>query len=149
MPLTPGLKEAAGRPVWLFDASEAPWVRPLDVSGSKDAHIRERVMPNYVTDGPWLHRLSTGTLLMLWSSFGEQGYALGVARSACGIMGPWTQEPQPLFAQDGGHGMLFTCPDGARRLSVHQPNHPPHERPHFIPVCEQDGTLEISKEVSL
>lgn len=147
LPLTPDLKAAAGRPVWLFDASEAPWVRPLKVSDSKDAWIRERAMPSYVTDGPWLHRLRTGTLLMLWSSFGEQGYALGVARSARGITGPWTQDAQPLFAKDGGHGMLFTAPDGTLQLSLHQPNQSPHERPRFIPVVEQNETIELRKQV--
>jgi arabinan endo-1,5-alpha-L-arabinosidase len=145
LPLTPDLKAAAGRPVWLFDASEAPWVRPLDVTDSKDVSIRERVMPSYVTDGPWLHRLSTGTLLMLWSSFGEQGYALGIARSAGGIAGPWAQDAPPLFAQDGGHGMLFTGPDGGLRLSLHQPNQSPRERPHFFPVREQDETLILTR----
>lgn len=147
MPLRSDLSAAAGRPVWLFDASEAPWVRPLDVSKSEEAWIRERAMPSFVTDGPWLHRLASGALLMLWSSFGEQGYALGVARSASGsVTGPWTQDPQPLFARDGGHGMLFAAPDGTLRLSLHQPNRSPLERPQFIPVVECHDALKTADE---
>ncbi len=144
MRLAPDLRAAAGRPVWLFDASEAAWVRPLDLSGSTDAGHRGRTMPSYVTDGPWLHRLGDGTLLMLWSSFGERGYTLGIARSASGsVAGPWTQDGEPLWADDGGHAMIFRGLDGAPMLALHSPNRGGEERPVFRRVEEAGGTLRI------
>ena len=104
MRLTADLKEAVGRPVFLFNASEAPWVRESDWP-EKDAKYQ---FPTYVTDGPFLHRLSDGTLIMLWSSLGSEGYAMGVSRSESGqILGPWHQDSEPIWAEDGGHGMIF------------------------------------------
>lgn len=141
MRLTPDLKAAADRPVWLFDASEAPWVRAMDLSKSE---FKDRKLPNYVTDGPWLHRLTGGGLLMLWSSFGDHGYALGCARSASGsVTGPWAQDEEPLWSADGGHAMLFRDFRGALRLAMHCPNCGPHERPVFLAVVEEGQALRI------
>jgi hypothetical protein len=109
MPLSADLKQAAGRPVFLFNASEGPWVRQM---GWPDASAPYR-FPTYVTDGPFLHRLGKGTLAMLWSSRGVSGYAMGVALSESGqITGPWRQQAEPLWAQDGGHGMIFRTFEG-------------------------------------
>ncbi len=38
----------------------------------------------YVTDGCYLYRTGKGKLLMIWSSFGKDGYAIGIAESATG-----------------------------------------------------------------
>jgi hypothetical protein len=134
MPMSDDLRKPAGRPVWLFDASEAPWARPFRQAG-EDPSIR---FPCYVTDGPFLYRDSENGLRMLWSSFGDKGYAQGVARSESGsIAGPWTQDDKPIFEEDGGHGMLFTSPGGAPMLSLHQPNLPPNERPVFLPFSDR------------
>lgn len=62
------LSGPAGKPVTLFKASEAPWVR---------SHVPGEKL--YVTDGPFLLRNSRGELLMLWSSFTDEGYAIGLA----------------------------------------------------------------------
>ncbi len=121
--LAPDLSRAASAPELLFHASDAPWV--LGLEGQQD----------YVTDGPFLHTAGTGELLMLWSSFSQTGYTLGVARSAAGgILGPWAQDREPLYRDDGGHGMLFTTFDGQLMLAVHKPNLSPQERPIFVPV---------------
>ncbi|MBN1346353.1 MAG: family 43 glycosylhydrolase [Phycisphaerae bacterium] len=133
MPLRDDLKKASGSPILLFHASEAPWVVEVGVKP------RGRV-----TDGPFLHRTSDGTLLMLWSSGGKRGYATGVARSESGtIRGPWRQESQPLYADDGGHGMIFHKHDGALMLALHQPNKKPDERPRLFRLQEKDGRLVI------
>lgn len=124
--LTDGLKYPLGKPMVLFRASEAPWANRGET---------------YVTDGPFLHLTENGTLLMLWSSFGKGGYTQSVARSESGkIMGPWRQEPEPLFAEDGGHGMLFRTFAGNLMLVLHSPNHGA-TRARFIPVVERNGTL--------
>lgn len=98
-----------------------------------------------VTDGPFLHRMSDGTLLMLWSSFGKGGYKLAVARSESGqITGPWKHESKPIYENDGGHGMIFRTFEGKLVLVLHQPNHGPDERPRLFTVQEKGHTLIIS-----
>ncbi len=143
MRLAPDLKRPAGRPVFLFNASEAPWVlRP-----GWPAKDSPRGFPDYITDGPFLHRLGNGTLLMLWSSRGAQGYAMGVARSETGLVtGPWTQEPEALWAADGGHGMIFRTFDGRLMLTLHRPNRTPAERPVFIEIEETAASVRARRQ---
>ncbi|WP_321166135.1 glycoside hydrolase family 43 protein [Bacillus sp. FJAT-28004] len=132
IPLTADLKEAAGEPIILFSASEAPWAIPFG-----DDHN------NYITDGPYLYLNQAGELLMLWSSGSKNGYAIGIARSVSGkIEGPWTQYTETLFPQDGGHGMLFRSLEGQLMLAMHTPNHEPDERAVFIEIEEKNGTLQ-------
>jgi len=135
--LDPDLRSAAGTPVFLFNASDAPWSRPL--TGRKFSRF---TFPVYVTDGPSLLRLSGGGLVMLWSSFGATGYAMGLAHSASGLItGPWEQEPEELSIVDGGHGMFARLLDDRLVLLFHQPNDTPHERAVIRPVSESDRTV--------
>lgn len=127
-PLSRDLRRAVSDPVTLFAASAAPWTRPFNDRGDR------------VTDGPFLFRSSAGALLMLWSSMGRAGYAIGVARSLTGgILGPWEQEAEPLFGEDGGHGMVFRTFDGRLMLTLHAPNITPNERPRFYAIEETAG----------
>jgi hypothetical protein len=138
--LTPDLKEAVERPIFLFNASEARWVKE---SGwpEKDAKFR---FPTYVTDGPFLHRLSDGTLIMLWSSLGAKGYAMGVSWSESGhISGPWRQVHEPIWAEDGGHGMIFKTLEGQLMLTFHSPNKTPNERAVFVEIEEKAGGIQL------
>lgn len=139
--LTDDLRSAAGDPpVLLFRASEAPWARSLHGPGGKDDPAR----PAYVTDGPYLRRSSDGTLLMVWSSFGDGGYTLGVARSESGhVLGPWVQEASPLWLCDGGHGMIAELLNGDLALLLHQPNETPNERTVIRRLREVAGGLEL------
>lgn len=135
MRLSPTLDRSIGEPVVLFAASDAPWVEPV-----KSARHGE----GYVTDGPFAYRSASGELLLLWSSFRGGQYAQGIARSAYGsIHGPWSQEEAPLYASDGGHGMLFRTFEDKLLLALHTPNHSPEERPVFIELKEQDGRLAL------
>ncbi|MEE4454206.1 glycoside hydrolase family 43 protein [Novosphingobium resinovorum] len=103
---------AAGPPIELFKGDAADWVH-----GQPQAD-GTRV---YVTDGPEIYRTRTGTLLMLWSSYGEGGYVEGQARSLSGrIEGPWEQLG-PLVMRDSGHGMLFRTFEGKLMLVLHRP----------------------------
>jgi arabinan endo-1,5-alpha-L-arabinosidase len=139
--LSDDLKQAVGEPVALFTASQAPWARVAD-----HPSVPTGVSP-YVTDGPFLHRLGTGELLMLWSSFGGSGYAMGIARSTSGsVTGPWTHDPTPLWARDGGHGMIARTLDGGLVLTLHQPNETPLERAVLLPLVEKDGTIQIGDD---
>ncbi len=133
--LSDDLASASEEPRLLFRASEAPWAQPIS---SKGRH-------GYVTDGPWLHRLASGALILLWSSFGAGGYTIGQARSASGdISGPWQQLPEPLYAGDSGHCMVFRAFDGGLWLAFHRPNQSPHERPQFVLLRETASSLEIA-----
>ncbi len=114
-------------PQLLFKATEAPWIAPLGDG-------------NYITDGPFLRKQANGSLLMLWSSFSSTGYALSMAVSKHGIRGPWRQIEQPLFRNNGGHGMVFDFA-GKTYVALHCPNDPDGaERACFYPV-EEDGDI--------
>jgi beta-xylosidase len=118
LPLNADLSAAAGPPIYLFKASDAPWIDSLAKPSPNENH--------YVTDGPELWRTKDGHLLMLWSSyeknsFGNDGYVETVARSKSGdIQGPWEQLPV-LVDNDSGHGMLFHSFDGQLMFVCHQP----------------------------
>lgn len=141
--LSDDLRTAVGEPVLLFRASDAPWARTLgDMPDA--AHPDGPQIAAYVTDGPFMYRHSDGSLLMLWSSKGEQGYAMGVARSTSGTLaGPWQQSAAPLWGADGGHGMVFRDLDGGLYLTLHTPNDTPNERAHFAPLREVPGGLAL------
>lgn len=133
--LSDDLKSAIGEPHLLFHASEAPWAEEINSKGRK----------GYVTDGPFLHRLENGGLIMLWSSFRKGAYTVGVAQSTSGeILDPWTQLAEPLYAGDGGHCMVFRDFEGQLRLAFHRPNDFPGERPHFVPLQENELTVIIT-----
>jgi beta-xylosidase len=132
--LSDDLASAIEQPRLLFRASEAPWAQEISSKGRK----------GHVTDGPWLHRLASGELIMLWSSFSTGGYTVGVARSASGeILGPWQQVREPLYAGDGGHCMVFRTFDGQLRMAFHRPNQSPDERPQFAPLRENGTSVEL------
>ena len=133
-----GLKRTVSEPVRLFSSSEAAW--------SAKAFSPSNNIEGHVTDGCFLYRAGNGKLLMLWSCVGTKGYCLGYAVSESGgILGPWTQADEPLFAEDGGHGMVFRTYDGRLLLAIHQPNTKPHERAVFIELEETDSGLEIRR----
>ena len=114
----------------IFNASSAPWTSKFEGD-------------NYVTDGPFIKKLSNGTLVMLWSSFGEAGYAMGMAISKNGIHGPWEHVEKPLFYENGGHGMIFDF-NNKSYVALHCPNNPDGaERACFFPVKENGDILEL------
>jgi len=131
--LSDDLSQAVGEPEMLFRASEAAWSQP------------ELFFDSHVTDGVFLHRTQTGKLLMIWSSFGEDGYTLGQAMSETGsIKGPWRQIDEPLFSENGGHGMLFRSLQNQLMLVLHQPNDPSgKERLQLFPVDDSGDLLVI------
>lgn len=128
------LSETVGEPVRLFDGSDAVWGRKSPQWGCR------------VTDGPYLYRSRSGKLLMIWSSFGKGGYTVGVASSDSGkLRGPWTQQAEPLFAEHGGHGMIFKRFDGQLMLVLHQPNETGRERARLFELEDSGDTLRIKK----
>lgn len=115
--LKPDLSGPVGKPFSLFRASDAPWVKEMNTIGeiTYNKHI-----PGWVTDGPYLFQTKTGRLGMIWSSWGDKRYALGVAYSTTGkLKGPWKQEAQPLVSNNSGHGMIFKTFDGKLLMCLH------------------------------
>lgn len=128
------LSATVGEPKRLFHGSDAPWSKKSEQYGC------------HVTDAPWLYRTKTGKLLMLWSSGGPHGYAVGIAVSKSGkLAGPWEQQPEPLFEDDGGHPMLFHHFDGQLMMMLHQPNKPPRERARLLEVEDTGNTIRLKE----
>lgn len=136
------LSAPAGPSQTLFHASGAPW-------STGDA--RSNGLPtSYVTDGCFLYRSqSSGKLWMIWSSFRNGSYAIGLAESVTGkVTGPWKQFEKPLLERDGGHGMLFRTFDGRLMLTIHGPNSPSGEERALIYEIEDTGeTLRVGELV--
>jgi hypothetical protein len=86
---------------------------------------------------------------MLWSSCGpDRKYRIGLAVSeTSSIQGPWKQFPEPLYAADGAHGMLFHSIEGQLYLTVHTPNDSPNERPIFLQIIEENGMVRVGTAV--
>ncbi len=133
-----------GRPTTLFHASDASWTRCRGDLGELFEGKRYHAS---ITDGPWFHRTKNGRLIMLWSSYGPTRYATGIAVSASGkVAGPWEQSDAPLWADDGGHPMLFTAFDGRLVMTIHQPNRRV-ERARFFELEDTGDTLRIVREI--
>ena len=87
---------------------------------------------------------------MIWSSFLEGKYAIGIAESTTGkVTGPWRQQEEPLFRQHGGHGMLFRSFDGRLLITFHGPNSPAGaERAHIYEIEDLGETLRLKQELT-
>jgi len=109
--LKPDLSGSVGKGKILFKASDAPWSREK---------LNGKVVPNRVTDGPYLFRTGTGRLGMIWTSWIYDVYVQGVAYSESGTLdGPWIQDEKLITPPDHGHGMLFQTLEGKWLMSVH------------------------------
>jgi hypothetical protein len=135
------LSNVVGKPRTLFKATDAKWVKSLcDIGGKQHG---------YVTDGPFLYRTKSGQLLMIWSSFGQNKYTVGLARSTSNkVAGPWEQIEEPLLAANGGHGMIFKTFDGQLVMVIHQPNSG-DIRAHLFELEDTGESLCIKRELPL
>jgi beta-xylosidase len=110
--LKPDLSGSLGEGKLLFRASGSPWSKERDKAGN--------IIPNKVTDGPWLFRTKTGKLGMLWTSWVFNVYTQGVAYSKSGTLdGPWVHEKEPITPPDYGHGMMFRTFKGKLLMAMH------------------------------
>lgn len=135
------LKQADGEPVTLFSAAEAVWAKPVPFAKAEfgmDGDV-------YFTDGPYVMKMEDEKLYMTWSSWSNCGYAVGVAVSDSGkVEGPWRQLEEPLFPENGGHGMLYKD-DDSMKFTLHYPNDKYKERPIFRTVVLKDGKLKLEE----
>jgi hypothetical protein len=136
------LSGSVGKSTLLFKASDSPWSRE---------RLDGKVVPNRVTDGPWIFRTQTGKLGMLWTSWFFDVYTQGVAYSESGTLnGPWIQEETPITPPDYGHGMLFRTFEGRLLMSVHsnENRNGRHIRyPHLFVVDDSGDRLVVGRRL--
>lgn len=125
--LSDDLTHAVGAPRTLFKASYMP-------------SVKNRIENGYVTDGPFIRKRKDGKLIMIWSSYDENGYIEVVSFSDNGsVHGNWLHCEKPLSAENGGHGMLFEDKNGQLYFTMHSPNMPSRaERVRLFPMREID-----------
>lgn len=132
------LRETAEEPFLLFKGTEAAWNCPIPFART-ELGIEGDV---YLTDGPGLVKLKSGKLGMTWSGCGKEGYVVGLAVSDSGkISGSWRQLKEPVYAQNGGHGMHFEDKQGVRRFVMHSPDTHFEENSCFKTLITEDETV--------
>lgn len=116
MQLDQSLTKPIGEIRELFQAKDAPWACSVPFA-KEEFGIDGEV---YLSDGPYLF-IDRGKLLMLWSSWGSEGYSMGIAvcRTLC-LTDEWEHRPVPLVT-GGGHGMIL-ADENHRYLVYHSPN---------------------------
>jgi GH43 family beta-xylosidase len=134
MELKDDLSAVVGEPRLMFRGSDAPWAVISDTEGC------------FVTDGPYLRAGRSGKLFMIWSGYGKGGYITGLAISDSGkLAGPWRQQAEPLYREDGGHGMLFETFDSKLMMVLHSPNGR-EARPRIFELEDTGDTLKVVSE---
>jgi GH43 family beta-xylosidase len=138
--LKPGLDGTIGKRKVLFFASESPW--------SKEK-MGDNIIPNKVTDGPYVFRTQTGRLGMIWTSWVYDVYTQGVAYSDNGkLHGKWVHEKEPITPPNFGHGMLFRNLDGKLLMCIHshkEVNGRYMRFPHLFEVDDSGDKIIIGK----
>ncbi|RDV11496.1 glycoside hydrolase [Pontibacter diazotrophicus] len=142
--LKPDLSGSIGEGKLLFRASESPWSKERDEAGN--------VIPNKVTDGPWLFYTQTGKLGMLWTSWVHNIYTQGVAYSESGTLdGPWVHETEPITPPNYGHGMMFRTFKGKLLMLMHSHKEDKSGRyiriPQFFDVDDSGDRLTVGKNL--
>ena len=128
--LSKDLDKGMGNPIYLFKANDPVWV--------------DQNRKVFVTDGPFMYKTQNGKKLLLWSSFGPNGYCNVISRLEGNIVsGKWIHCQDIFFRDNGGHGNIFRTFSGALMFVCHQPNDPPKERPVIFEAFEQNDMLYL------
>lgn len=139
--LSKDLKNRESEVSILFNAKEAPWTRPVPFA-EKEFGMKGEV---YFTDGPSVYQKQNGSLVILWSSWGMKGYAVGAAIAESGkIRGPWKHLDTSVFEENGGHGMIFSSTEGKLHYVLHYPNDLYHEHPLILNALDKDDAILLS-----
>jgi len=145
MPLSDDLTHRTAEPTTIFRASEAAWSKEMNSIGEATFGMK---MPGWVTDGPQMFRTQTGVLGMLWSSWGENRYANGIAYSTSGsIKGPWVQEEKSFKGDNSGHGMLFRTFEGRLLYIVHHVDGNGPRKPQIWTVDDSGDKLLLGERL--
>ena len=139
--LKPDFSGVEGNRKILFFASDSPW--------SKERR-GETILPNKVTDGPFVFRTQTGRLGIIWTSWVYNVYTQGVAYSDNDRLdGHWIQERDPITPPNFGHAMLFRTFEGKLLMSIHSHNSENGRTirmPHLFEVDDSGDKIVVNKE---
>lgn len=146
VPLKDDLSGFAGEPKTIFRTSD---VAPTTIRG--------------IVDGPFVYRSSeNGKLYVFWSTTSIGGdhhrgstvpqnerrsgaYRVLACESLSGkIEGPWGKQ-QVIFADNGGHGMIFRTFEGKKVFTIHQPEDQKNrlERTKFFEFVDMGKALKL------
>ena len=123
--LTEDLTDIVGRPHKIVSGKYASFSVRIEVN------IDGTLYRGYVAEGPWLYE-EEGGIVLLWSTFTKDGYAVVRSVSRSGIFGDYEFD-RLVFTRDGGHCMRFIDHRGEASLILHRPNTYPDERPCILP----------------
>lgn len=130
------LTRSVGDSFLLFRSNDSP------ASYAPTSIYNEPDRVRYGSDGPFLSKLSDGSILLTWSPIPERNYVVAAAVSDGGIRGKW-RHLDNIFSRNGGHAMFFHDFDGSRKMVMHYPEEYPKERAVILNAYEKDGTLVI------
>lgn len=134
--LSEDLTHWVDEPFMLFTSKEVP------LSGKNPTHCQRNNQDviRYGSDGPFIVKLSDGRPFLFWSPIPGGNYVV-LGAVADSIRSEWKHIEPEIFADNGGHAMVFTDLSGKRYMSIHWPEIYCHEYARFIPVYEKDGRL--------
>lgn len=122
-----------------------PWIRHME-----DSRVEKK---GFLTDAPFLYKLQSGGLLMMWSSYsvpeyepgGSGGYVIaGVLSRSGSLEGPWEHLPGLLLDKNAGHSALFRDQEGNLKIVSHcDDTLHGEERPVILDVTEEKEWLSI------
>ena len=144
--LSEDLTSIIGEPWVIFASDESP------ISRATPDHLEHKGQKcvRYGSDGPFVQKLSDGTLILTWSPYLNGNYVvLSVVSQSGTLKGPWTHIEKPLYDKDGGHPMFFGTHDGKRCMCLHSPERRLCERVHIFEVGETNGTLRMIRELGI
>ena len=129
------LSAPAEAPIYLFKASDAPWLQQQTAASREPRY--------YPAGGPFIHRTRNGSLIMIWSSPRNGKSAVTVARSVTGkVRGPWTQDAT-LLSDDSAQATVFKAFDGRLMMLVHQPAVGGAPRAKFVELEDVGDTVRL------
>ena len=138
--LSQELDRCVSEPQKMFAAKDAPWAKPVPFAEAEFG-LKGDV---YFSDGPCVFNGEDGNLYMTWSSWSKGSYAVGIARSLDGtISGAWEQIDEPLWKENGGHGMVFKNFEGKYYFCLHYPNDKTKEHPYIVELLFEDGKISL------
>ncbi len=123
--LTEDLTEIVGRPHKIVSGKYTSFTVPIE------RNVNGVLCRGYVAEGPWLYG-EGGAVVLLWSTFTKDGYAVVRSVSRNGIFGDYEYD-RMVFDRNGGHCMRFVDGTGTPHIILHRPNTPPAERPCILP----------------
>ena len=138
--LTEDLREMVGEPFLLFASDEVP----LSAKAVTHNKWEGKDIRRYGSDGPFLRRLSDGTLFLIWSPIPGGNYmVLGAVSENGRVTGRWKHLEPAVFDRNGGHGMFFEDFDGSLKMCIHCPERYPDERAVILDVAEESGSIRL------